>query len=243
MSKNNNIWKIQNTEQMKRILATLEDARNFGYTNVIIGETGSGKTFITRKFADKNPDVYIVTIGQSDNIADVLDKILIRFDNESYQVSTKSRKIRRIIQLFREMYEANKRPMLIFDEAEYMKQPALCAMKELYDNLNGLCSIVMIGTEQLLANIEKMRRKNKEGIPQLYRRIKFGIRLLPAIDRTYKLFLDGIEDAGLSKFIRNNCDNYGELHDVLVPAMREAQRTGQPLTENFVRTILNMPTI
>lgn len=242
MTQKNTIWKTQNTDQMKRILATLEDAKQFGYTNVIIGETGSGKTYISRKFAEKNDSVYIITIGQSDNIGDILDKICIELKINPGK--TRSKKIRGVISTMTyKKADDHLQPMLIFDEAEYMKQPALCAMKELYDHLNGICSIVLIGTEQLILNIERMRKRNKEGIPQLYRRIKFGIRYLPLIDRTFKHFLAEIEDPDLVKFVRANCDNYGELHDVLVPAIREAQRTKQALTENFVRTILNMPTV
>ena len=134
--------------------------------------------------------------------------------------------------------------MVIFDEAEYMRQPALCNMKELYDNLNGICSIILMGNDQLTNHLEKMRKKNKDGIPQLYRRIKFGKRELPAIDRTFKEFLKGFEiTPQVAKFLRENCDNYGELHDVLVTSLREADRTNKPLTENFIRTILNMPII
>jgi DNA transposition AAA+ family ATPase len=130
--------------------------------------------------------------------------------------------------------------MIIFDESEYMRPPALWAIKELYDNLTGIASIVMLGTDQLIAHIENLRKRNKDGIPQLYRRIKFGIRHLPRIDRTYKEFLTDITPE-LRRFLVSNCDNFGELHDVIVPARREADRTGQPLTENFVRTMLNMP--
>ena len=133
------------------------------------------------------------------------------------------------------------KPMLVFDEAEYMKQPALCAMKELYDALNSICAVVMIGTDQLIKNIERLKKRNKDGIPQLYRRIKFGIRVLPLIDRTFKQFLNDISDKDLIKFLLTNCDNYGELHDALVPAMREADKAGVPLTENFVRTVLSIP--
>ena len=133
-------------------------------------------------------------------------------------------------------------PMIIFDEAEYMKQPALCALKELYDNLNKKCALVLIGTDQLIKNIERMRKRNKDGIPQLYRRIKFGIRVLPSIDTSFKEFLNSIEDKELVKFLKSNCDNYGELHDALVPAMREADRIGEPLTEKLVRKVLNIPT-
>lgn len=241
MTQTNNIWKTQNTDQMKRILATLEDAKNFGYTNVIIGETGSGKTYISRKFAQKNEAVFIITIGQSDNIGDLVEKIVIKLDINPGK--TRSKKLRGVINTLTRLHKEGQKPMIIFDEAEYMKQPALCAMKELYDNLIGLCSIILIGTEQLITNIERMRKRNKEGIPQLYRRIKFGIRYLPTIDRTYKQFLTEIEDKDLVKFIIANCDNYGEIHDVLVPAIREAQRTGEKLTEKFVRTVLNIPTL
>jgi len=133
------------------------------------------------------------------------------------------------------------KPHLILDECEYMKQPALCSMKELYDALNGICGITLIGTSQLIDNLDKLRKKNRSGIPQFYRRIKFGIRELPTIDRSFAMFLKNIEDKDLRNFLKQNCDNYGELHDVLVPAMKEADRTGKPLTEEFVRTILGMP--
>ena len=42
------------------------------------------------------------------------------------------------------------------------------------------------------------------------------------------------------RFLRENCDNYGELHDVLVPAMREADITGEPLTVDFIKTVLDI---
>ncbi|MNF97487.1 hypothetical protein D3C84_803170 [compost metagenome] len=133
------------------------------------------------------------------------------------------------------------KPMLIIDESEYLKQAALCAMKELYDNLHEYCSLVFIGTDQLVVNVEKLKRRNKSGIPQFHRRIKFGLRLLPNIDRSYSLFVNDIEDRQLKKFILANCDNYGELHDIIVPATREAERMGEPLSIDLVRRVLNLP--
>ena len=236
----NSYWEVVPTAQMQRILATLEDAKEFGYTNVVIGETGCGKTYVSNIFAKNNlVDLFLVTVGSSDNIGDLLDKIIdaLKIGSEK----SKGKKIRAIVNRLRDLKFNALKPMIIFDEAEYMKQPALCAMKELYDNLNGICSIVLMGTDQLTRNLDKLRKKNKEGIPQLYRRIKFGIRYLPTIDRTFKQFLNGLNDSNLVRFLCENCDNYGELHDILVPAMREADRTGEMLTENFVRTILNLP--
>ncbi|TWP31262.1 hypothetical protein ETU08_01920 [Apibacter muscae] len=235
-------WEPVPTEQFLRTIATLEDAKKYGYTNVIIGSTGSGKSFTADIFVKQNPvDTFKITVGSSDTIGDLIDKVI-----EALKIptaKTKSKKIREIVKKLKQLKYEGFTPVILFDEAEYMKQPALCAMKELYDNLFGICSIILIGTDQLTKNLDKLRKKNKDGIPQLYRRIKFGIRVLPSIDKTFKQFLNGIEDKGLIQFLKQNCDNYGELHDVLVPAMREADRTGEPLTENFVRTIIGIPNI
>ena len=114
-------------------------------------------------------------------------------------------------------------------------------LKELYDGLIKNCAIILIGTDELLDKMDKMRKRKKEGIRQFYRRLKFTIRVLPSVDPTFKDFLNDMTDRKLKTFLQRNCDNYGELHDALVPAMRESDRTGEPLTESFVRKVLNIP--
>lgn len=231
-------WKIRPTPQFIEAMAILEDAKKYGYTNTIIGETGSGKTTALEVFAQRNPnDVFVVTVSRLDNIGDLLDKVieLLRIP----PAKTKSRKLRDISKKMISLKMDGFTPMLAFDEVEFMSQPALCAMKEFYDNLSHKCSIILSGHPQFVRTLEKLKNKEKDGMPQLYRRIKFGIRYLPKIDRKYDQFLEEIEDKNLKKFLRTECDNYGELHDVLVPAMREADRMGEELSENFVRTIFN----
>lgn len=234
-------WEVQPTVQLTSMLSTLNDAKEYGATNVIIGDTGCGKTFTKELFAKRNPsDVFNVTIGSSDNIADIIDKTMSALSINS-EARTKSKKLREIIKKLRYLKEAGYTPVIIYDEAEYMKQPALCNIKELYDHLLTYCSIILIGTPQLIANLETMRKRNKPGIPQLWRRLKFGVRMLPEIDRSYSLFLNDIDDKTLKSFLQRNCENYGELHDVMVPAMREADRLNESLTLPFVRTVLNLP--
>ncbi|MDN3673110.1 ATP-binding protein [Flavobacterium branchiarum] len=233
-------WETQATPQTISILANLKDAKQHGITNVFFGETGSGKTHTVGLFASKNPhDIFVVTVGSSDNLGDLIEKIVDQLKITTGK--TKSAKIRDISKKMRELKAQGYTPQLIFDEAEYMKQPALCAMKELYDNLQNYCSIVLVGTDQLRENLDKLRKRNKPGIPQFYRRIKFGIRVLPNIDRSYAIFLKDLQDKNLKKFLQRNCANYGELHDCLVPAMRESDRTQEPLTEQLVRKVLNIP--
>lgn len=233
-------WEPRRTDQTVRMLATLEDAKRYGYTNVVIGETGCGKTYTANVFMQNHPiDFFIVTVGSQDFIGDVLEKIIKAIGSRQATGKSKSSRISQIVSHLKGLKLRGQRPLIYFDESEYMKHSVLCSMKELYDNLNGICGIVLGGTDQLTQNLDKLRKRNKPGIPQFYRRIKFGIRQLPGIDRDFKVFLSSYEKP-LQRFLRENCENYGELHDVLVPALREADRTGQPMTEDFVKLVLGI---
>ncbi|MGV0919759.1 AAA family ATPase [Empedobacter falsenii] len=235
-------WQYRETKQALRIFATLEEAKENGLTNIIIGETGCGKTFISDAFVKNSPvDTFKIVVGSLDTIGDLLDKII-----DVLKISTpktKSKKIGEIAKKLKQLKFEGLQPHIVFDECEYMKQPALCSMKELYDALIGICGITLIGTSQLIDNLDKLRKKNRSGIPQFYRRVKFGIRELPTIDRTFAVFLEEISDKNLRNFLKDICDNYGELRDVLVIAMKEAERTGEVLTEQFVRKVLGMPNL
>ena len=235
-----NFWNFYETPQALQIFSTLEDAKLYGYTNILIGETGCGKTYVSDLFIRQNPkDNFKITVGSMDTIVDLLDKLceVLKLP----QVHSKSRKISAIIKELQRLRINGRNPILIFDEAEYMKQSTLCNIKEFHDHLNKKCGLVLIGTDQLLQKIEKLKKKNSPGMPQFYRRVKYGIRNLKSIDTRFNEFLKTIEDKALVKFLQRECDNYGELHDVLVPAMREAERTGEALTEDFVRKVLNLP--
>lgn len=233
-------WHPVETNQMNFMVSVLEDAKENGYTNLIIGETGCGKTYTAERFALHNPlDMFIIKVGSSDNLADLIDKILEKAKIPT--AKTKSKNINSIIKHMQKLKFDGLKPMIVFDESEYMKQPTLGMMKELYDDLSGHCSIIMIGTDELLDNLDKLRKRKKAGMRQFYRRIKFGIRQLPKIDLKFKGFLEAIEDKALIRFLQAHCENYGELRDCLVPAMREADRMSEPLTEDFVRKVLHMP--
>lgn len=233
-------WETRATDQLRSISSALLDAKANGEPAVITGQTGCGKSYACKLLQKQFPDeVFIIVVGSSDNLGDLLNKVLMTLKVSLEVPRTKSARLNLIKSILRKMNEDGKDPVLIFDEAEYMKQPALCAFKELYDGLNDLCALVLIGTQQLTDNLTKLRARNKPGIPQLYRRIKYRIKELPKIDKSFKHFLNGY-DAQLKNWLKVNCDNYGELHDVLVPALREADRTGRDLDVEFVKMVVGI---
>lgn len=234
------LWKNRKTPQLTQMLAILEEAKQEAFTRVIIGTTGSGKSHVIDLYKRKNPaDVFSVKVGHTDTLRDLLWKIadILKVPKSR----TKSTQIKTISQSLLALWHNGRKPQIIFDESEYMKTSALCSIKEFYDYLDKYCSIILIGTEQLIREIDKLRKRDAKGIPQLYRRIKFGIRRLPVIDRSYKLFLEDIKDKPLIKWLQDNCTNYGELHDVLVPGLLESNRLQTPLTLGLVKQIINIP--
>ncbi|AKK74470.1 hypothetical protein OK18_19260 [Chryseobacterium gallinarum] len=233
-------WTPRQTPQFMQMISYLTDAKNFGYTNIIIGGTGSGKTYCTDIFIKQNPkDVFKITVGSLDTITDLLDKIGIAM--RLPLAGSPSKKLRTITKEILKLKLDGRNPMIIWDESEYLKQATLCNIKELHDNLYGKCALILIGTNQLIAKIEKLKNKNAAGMPQFYRRVKYGIRELKPIDTRFKEFLTSIADRELKRFLQTECENYGELHDALLPAMREAERLNEPLTENLVRKVLDLP--
>jgi DNA transposition AAA+ family ATPase len=233
------LWEIRHTSQMLQTLEVLQDARENAVTRVIIGETGCGKSSTLELFRKKHPaDVFVVVVGSEDTLTDLINKVcaVLRVPT----IGSKSSKIREISRALVALRHNGRKPTLVFDESEYMKTSTLCMIKEFYDYLDKLCSLVLIGTQQFLSGIERLKNRDAKGIPQLYRRVKFGIRKLRPIDRNFAEFLEDIKDKKLITWLKRNCANYGELHDVLVPSMKEAERLEHPMTLSFVLMVLGL---
>jgi type II secretory pathway predicted ATPase ExeA len=228
-------WKTRPTEQLAEALDALSDARDNGEFRMITGDTGCGNTYAANIFKKKYPnDVFYLKVSKLDDIRMLLLKLLDVTGSSTPPRTGVSWLLTSVCASLQNMYFDGRKPVLVFDECEYMKQSALCLIKELYDYLideGHYCGVVLIGHYQLQGNIEQLRRRNRDGIPQFCRRTKFGLRLLPKINRDYTQFLEGIDDRKLRKFLQTECENYGELHDVLVPSLREAERTGEPVSE------------
>ena len=149
--------------------------------------------------------------------------------------------LNRIYSKLAEIRRSGQQPIIIIDEAEYLTIGVFELIKTLYDHVIAYCSIALIGTGDLIRKVED-KLSEKPGIPQFKRRFKAGMRWLPGIDRTFKQLLETFSfEPGLNRLLISMSDNYGELHDFIVPCLREADRLGEPLTENLFRTIRNIP--
>jgi DNA transposition AAA+ family ATPase len=139
-------------------------------------------------FHQVKPDhTYVITVGDSFKLIHVLDEILLCLGihhaaGKGYNAYDK---LALIEEKFEQMTKADRKckPMIVLDEAENLKPQTLKMIKELYDAIHNHCAIVLIGTEQILDAILNRRNKNRQSVPQLWRRFKAGTRVITPLRR------------------------------------------------------------
>lgn len=247
---NKSYWHSINTNQFPQIIGTLQDAKTNSTTATIIGSTGTGKTFSVERFCLKYPtETFRITASGHHSLIDIITDLSDAMGLESVSASyyrsyafTKVRRVARIVNKLIEMRDEGKEPVVIIDEAENLKVPVLQMLKYLYDGIKGSAALVLIGTPQLLDKLEKLKRRDKEGMPQFYRRVKAGIvHISDAISFVPFFEKLGIGDKNLRKLLTDICDNYGELNDYLEPFIKECAEANKPLSEENFRIKYNMP--
>ncbi len=236
-------WATVQTREFEMIIHELTVAKRESKVTTIINDTGLGKTFTVDKFVMVNAlHTYSITVNSMHKLRDIINELAnllgtpIRHNSLDTFFS--------IIKRLRELKMMGHQPLVIIDEAENLKLPVIQMLKGLYDGVIEYASIVMIGTSQLTDALQRLSYSNKNGAPQFFRRIKAGIRVIPA-HKDFKPFFEKfkIQDKGLRELLTRLCNNYGELHDYLEPALREADETGEQLNEQFFRLMYNLPKI
>lgn len=242
-----NGWKDLQTKQSKEILTELMEASEHQKALLLISNTGLGKTNTIKLFMKSKPRyTYCITVGDSFKLIDVVDAILdeMGINHDFLKQQFVKKKIRLIVGKLKEI-ESDVVPIIIIDEAENLKPSVLKMIKELYDAVHDYASLVLIGTEQILDSILNRKNKNRQSVPQLWRRFKAGTRYISPLNKTkdfkpfFELYIPG--DAALQALITSLSENYGELHDYLDPLLIKANKQGKEATEDLFRHIHKIP--
>lgn len=245
-----NYWAVVQTPQFMQVIDALQTAKENSSTAVIIDDSGAGKTFAVDRFCLKHPThTFRITVSADHSKIDLINELLevmnmdkvsrSTYTNYNYtKVSFLNRIINKLIAYKDEGYE----PVIIWDEAENLRLPVFQMLKMIYDGVKGNCAMVLIGTDQLLNKMNRLKNKNRDGMPQFYRRFKAGIvQVLGKKDFVPFFQKFEINDKGLRNLLNDMCENYGELNDYLEPALKECAEKGIELTEDFFRIKFNLP--
>lgn len=233
---------VNNVPQFQDVISELIEAKENSVTRVIFGAPGSGKTFAVEKFYKVNPvATFVITCFRPDKLKNLVEKIERAMNLDSFDGDVPNR-IDRINEALYIASRQGHKPVIIFDEAENLTATTLPAIKDIYDAVFRNCGIVLIGTNQLKKKLDKMKEKDKDGIPQLYSRLKAGFRHLNDIDRSFDMFFKEFPvNAEVKKTLLKYVENYRELNRYLEDAFRQADEMNLPLTDELFRQIHKLP--
>jgi type II secretory pathway predicted ATPase ExeA len=239
-------WQDLPTRQSKEILNDLNSAKEEPMALMLIADTGLGKTKTIQLFKKTKPrNTFVVTVGDTFNLLTTLHGIMLQMGlRPIHGNSAKHVCINRISEKLEEIVSnGGDVPVIIIDEAENSKLNMLKAYKQLYDFVIDKCSLVLIGTDQLIHQINK--QSVSMSIPQLKRRFKAGTRKISPLNkaRDFKPFFDLYikDNTAVQDMLLELCENYGELHDYLDPVLRFCAKRNLQLTEQIFRLHHKLP--
>lgn len=158
----------------------------------ITGQAGVGKSTAAREYAERTPDVFLLSCSQDMHRSDFMRELsaVIGLDNAGLNIrETLYAIIRHLVTL--------DRPLLIFDEADKLKDNVLCYFITIYNELEDRCGIVLLSTDAIRRRIETGVSYNRIGYNELYSRI--ARRFVPLKSATRQEVMEicrinGVED-------------------------------------------------
>jgi len=236
------VWKRILNIQYKEGIAHMEKIWNRGQSGMLIGATGNGKTYMVNRFAaNKKVTAFVVTASKSHRLIHILSELMeqMGWSNKEVKAMREKDRVDAIVAYLKQLKSEGYKPIIIIDESENLDISVLKTVKTFYDVLVGKCSILLIGTPELLEKLLNKMTRHRGGVPQLYRRLKVGTKILPTLNKhvEFEAFFaeHGVKEVALQNLLLKHADNYGELHDYLEPLLLESETTGEPLTAKMFK--------
>ena len=151
----------------------------------MLADTGVGKTTALTVFSMQKNVFYVAyakTMAPKHFFATLLKEMGIAFEGNIYQMVNK----------ISEELNVLSNPLLIIDEAGKLSHTMIMYLHELRNNTIKNCGIVLAGMPYFKSNLVKFSNKQKEGIPEFYRRINVWQTL------------DGLSRAEINKILDSN---------------------------------------
>lgn len=159
---------IVETQDVTTMIDFFEIAREEGANFGIIGNPGSSKTFTAKFYAQNNRKSAVYHIRCSDywNKKMFLGEILqqMGITNTGFNVAEM---MSAIVSNLRKQHQ----PLLIIDEIDKVSDNVLYFYITLYNELEGVCGMVMLGTDFLAKRIDRGVHRNVKGYKEIFSRL------------------------------------------------------------------------
>ncbi len=210
-------WQAADTSAYLLLRILTGDAQHYNMTyGVCIGE-GMGKTFASGRYARENENTFYVACEEQYNRRSFIINLLRAAG------LTTGGTVPEMMQRFACFVTGSEEPVLIFDDAELLKDRVLHLIVLLANELAGKCGIVILGKEKLRNRIIEGARLKKPGFDEIYKSI--GRRFITlsnpgANDVEAVCIANGLFDEEIIRHIKE--ESNGNLHHVTQMIIRNS---------------------
>ena len=158
-------WQFCNTAAYQDVCTFLEDAQRYQNVSWIVGSAGIGKTTAANLYAQGHRNVFLLPCSEdmhkSDFVSELAMKIGIRTDGLTVR--------EKLTAITSELVKMD-RPLLIFDEADKLRDSVMYYYISLYNALEDKCGMVFLSTPYIKRRMERGLRLDKKGYDELHSR-------------------------------------------------------------------------
>lgn len=165
-------WEAVETSDFRTLSAILADAQQNSLVMSIVGAAGTGKSFTCRHYSETHQNVVVVSCDSYWTRKDLIEELLTTMGEDTAGL-TLAGLTRKAVKKLR-MTDS---PLLILDEADKLSDKVLNAFITLYNQLEGICGIVLIATSHLEKKLLSGVRHNKQGYNEIWSRL--GRKCIP----------------------------------------------------------------
>lgn len=159
-------WSVVPTRAYKRMLFSLENAKEDSLVMAIIGNAGCGKTEAIKNYAAATRNVFHLCCSEYWNRRTFMVKLL-QCMGIDYTGSTVSDMMDDIIANLKKI----EKPLVVLDEADKLSDQVLYFFISLYNQLEDHCGIILCATDYLEKKVKKSLRIKRKGYEEIYSRI------------------------------------------------------------------------
>lgn len=205
------IFEIDNFMTVKKVCTTCQSKQKM---MAIIGDPGVGKTVALESFAKQHKNVFYLRVRKSMGVKDFYIRLL---GSMGYKNTSKEYPRHFIMNKIAGNLNLANNNLVIIDEAGKFKPGQLEYVHELRDLTEHTTGIVLAGPEYFKDNLDKWKKDNVTGIPELHRRVFSFVELESPTKREVTHICNhfGINNKRLINRFYKDSENFGSLMNMI----------------------------
>lgn len=202
-------WQMADIRSTRMIQHILDNSKRNSLFMAVSHRAGSGKTSGLKAYeaANRSSNVFYLSCREWAR-REFLQNLALNLGLEG---GSKAMSMDALLMAITEFFKAraNQRPLLILDEADKLKGPALRSLITLYNECEDTLGLVISGTDALAKQMQADARHNRKGAEELLSR--FGRRFLNLVgatiaDVTQICTANGVSDKAVIEAIFKECE-------------------------------------